>query len=163
MNPRDHPRRWGRIVAAVLALVSAWILLVPVTAVYVSREADLAPHDISSLYSWWTTEQSFVYIDATGADLANIGPDYAARRGLSEGIRMNCGAAFTTGPNEQARRTGPQACAELEGPRRIVGLVLLGLAAAALVLAQRLPTESERHRNRYHQSWRHRRRLMRGR
>lgn len=158
MNPLDRPRRTVRVLAVLIALAAAWLLLVPITAVYVTSDANPAPRDLSSLYSWWTNEQSVIYDDVTGVDLNRANPQR-----LTEGIRMDCGTALSAGPHERARPAGPTVCAELDRPRRVTGLALLVVAILGVALARLVPAESARHRNRYHLSWRHRRRLMRGR
>ena len=163
MNPLHRPRLSALVGAVLLGLAAAWFLLVPVTAVYVTSEANAAPHDVSSMYSWWTTEQDVIYTDATGADLAHIDEAFLAEPRLTEGVRVSCGTAFTAGSHEQAKPEAPQACSEVEGPRRIVGVILLGLAMLGAVLAARLPAESEARRNRYQQPREQRRLLKRGR
>lgn len=163
MNPLHRPRRSALVGAVLLGLAAAWFLLVPVTAVYVTSEANAAPHDISSMYSWSTTEQDVIYTDATGADLAHIDEAFLAQPRLTEGIRVSCGTAFSAGSHEKVKPESGQACSEVEGPRRIAGLILLGLAVLGAVLASRLPAESEARRNRYHQPREQRRLLKRGR
>lgn len=163
MNPLHRPRRSALVAAVLLALAAVWLVGVPITAVYVTSEANAAAHDVSSMYSWWTTEQDVVYTDATGADLEHIDQAFLNQPRLTEGIRVSCGTAFTSGAHEPVKPEAPQACAQVEGPRRVVGLCLFGLAVLAAGLARRLPAESERHRNRYHQSRAQRRVLKRGR
>ncbi|HZE39453.1 MAG TPA: hypothetical protein VE172_11655 [Stackebrandtia sp.] len=57
-------------------------------------------------------------------------------------VRLGCGTAFTTGKDESNRyyleEDGPAACAELEKPRRVVGLVLAAIGVIGLFVATRL-------------------------
>lgn len=54
--------------AALAALAaSAWLLLVPVTVIYVSSSDGPEPREVSSRYSWWTSEQNLLHSDAVMA------------------------------------------------------------------------------------------------
>jgi len=149
----DHPRRWALVAAAAATVAAAWLLLVPITAVYVTSTEDPAPHDVSTRYSWWTTEQNFVYSDA----------------GLSpsphtvNGVRLNCGNVFTVGPAEAALAPeGPRACGMVETPRCIAGLGLFAVAVLGLLGITLLPAAGRDSGNRYRQPRSQRRALKRG-
>jgi hypothetical protein len=78
------------------------------------------------------------------------------------GVRLDCGNSFTTGPHEQVRRPdGPQACTAIETPRTITGLVLLALGAFGIPAARRLPRTTGS--SRYVMPYRQRRALRRSR
>jgi len=149
----DHPRWWGLLTAAAASVVAAWLLLVPITVVYVTSAEDPAPHDLATRYSWWTTEQNFAYSDsglAPGAHTVN-------------GVRLNCGNAFSRGPSEPALAPeGPQACSRVETPRCIGGLVAFALALLGLLAASLLPAAGRNSGARYRQPRSQRRALKRG-
>jgi hypothetical protein len=153
---------WFFATAAIL--VAAWLLFVPIAVAYVTSDADPAPRDVSTLYSWWTSEQDLIYSDITAADLAHLDEDaFLSRDHLAEGFRLSCGNAFTTGPHEQLQQPdGPRVCSGVEGPRRIIGSSLLGLGVLSLLAAIKLPAKRDRNRNRYRQPYRQRRLLKRG-
>lgn len=111
----------------------------------------LGPRNVSSLLSWNTTDALLVYSDA----------GYSGTH-IVKGVRLDCGNAFSTGPNEQREApVGPQICASVERPRHISGSVVLVVAAAILLLSGRLPTESARYRSRYRMPLNQRIALMR--
>jgi hypothetical protein len=163
VNPFRRPRLWARLTGTVLVVLAVWLLLIPVTVAYQTNEADAAPRAVSTLYSWWTSEQDLIYTDTAGADLhKRDGVSLGAAR-LVEAYRLNCGNTFTSGPHEQLLEPdGPQMCSATESPRRIIGLTLFGLGVLGLLAATRLPAEPERYRNRYRLPYRQRRRLKRG-
>ena len=164
MNPLRRPRLWARLAATTMLLIAAWVLLVPITAVYMTSDANPAPREVSSMYSWWTTEQDLVYSDVVGVDLARLDHTYVEQDHLANGIRLGCGNVFTTGSHEQLQEPdGPQVCSGLETPRRIIGLSLLGLGVFGLVAAVKLPARADRQSNRYRQPYSQRRLLKRGR
>ena len=154
MNLLHRPRWCAGAAAAVAIAASAWLLLVPITAVYVTSAEDPAPHDVSTRYSWWTTEQNFLYSDA----------GLAPRPHTVNGIRLNCGNAFTAGPTEQALAPeGPRACGTVETPRCIAGLALFAVAVIGLLGITLLPATSRNSGNRYRQPRSQRRALKRAR
>ena len=131
---------------------SAWLLLVPITAVYVTSADNPAPHDLSTRYSWWTTEQNFRYSDA----------GLAPRPHAVNGIRLNCGNAFTAGPTEQALAPqGPRTRGTVEAPRCIAGLALFAVAVIGLLGTTLLPATGRNLGNRYRQPRSQRRALKR--
>jgi len=159
VNPFRRPKLWARLAGVVLVLLAAWLLLVPITVAYVTP----APRAVSTLYSWWTSEQDLIYTDATGADLHKLDGVSLDQTRLIEAYRLNCGDAFTAGPHEQLLQpAGPDMCSSAETPRRIIGLSLFGLGVLGLLAAVRLPAEPERYRNRYRLPHRQRRQLKRG-
>ena len=163
VNSLRRPRLWVRLAGATLITVAAWVLLVPITAVYMTSDADPAPRDVSSMYSWWTSEQDVVYSDATGVDLARLDQTYFDQDHLANGIRLGCGNVFTTGSHEQLQEPdGPRVCSGLETPRRIIGLSLAGLGVFGLLAAVKLPAAADRRRNQYVQPYSQRRLLKRG-
>lgn len=147
------------MVALAAVLGAAWLLFVPVTAVYVTDngpgDRERGPRDISTVYSWWAHDEVLVYSDA-----ALNQPTHVVR-----GVRLNCGNTVTTGPHEQSLREsgGPRVCADLESSRRWTGLSLLVLGVVAVFVASKLPVEPERYRNRYRQPYSQRRALRRAR
>jgi hypothetical protein len=145
-------RLLARIVGAVLIVVAAWLLLVPITAVYTTN--DRHPDRtrlVGTLHSWWTSEQQVVYVDATGVDPPLYDPNNPERMPRLNGIRLNCGNTFTTGAHEQAQEPdGQRMCSEAESTRRVVGLTALILGVAAVLGAGKLPSGTDRH-NRYRQ------------
>jgi hypothetical protein len=164
VNPLRRPKLWARLTGGVLVLLAAWLLLVPITVAYQTNEAAAAPRAVSTLYSWWTSEQDLIYTDPTGADLNKLGGVSLGQTRLIEAYRLNCGNTFTSGAHEQLLEPdGPDMCSSSETPRRIIGLSLLGLGVLGLLAATRLPAEPERYRNRYRLPYRQRRRLKRGR
>jgi hypothetical protein len=145
-----QPRRC--VLAAVVAAfaVAAWLLLVPVTAVYVTSADNPTPHDVTSRYTWWTTEENFVYSDAGTSQHTHP----------VNGIRLNCANVFSIGPHEQAQTpAGPQACATVHTPRCIVALSLFVLALLGLLAIPMLPATTRRSQNRYRQPYSQRRAL----
>jgi hypothetical protein len=153
LTPLDHPRRWALVVAAAATVAAAWFLLVPITAVYVTSTDAPAPHSVTSRYSWWTSEQNFVYSDA----------------GLSpsphtvNGVRLNCGNVFTTGPAEAALAPeGSRACGMVETPRCVAGLALFAVAVLGLLGITLLPAAGRDSGSRYRQPRSQRRALKRG-
>jgi hypothetical protein len=164
VNPLRQPRLWARLAATTTILIAAWALLVPITAVYVTSDADPAPRDVSSMYSWWTSEQDLVFSDASGVDLLHLDQSYFDQDHLANGIRLGCGNVFTAGPHEQLEAPdGPLVCSGLETPRRIIGLSLLVLGVFGLLAAVKLPPGTERYRSQYRQPYSQRRLLKRGR
>jgi hypothetical protein len=157
LNRLRRPRRWACLAATAMVVVAAWLLFVPISAVYVTSDISsvdhLPPHDVSTLYTWWTSDESLVYSDA----------------GLTEthvvkGVRLDCGNTFTAGSHEQQQQPdGPLVCAGVETARRIIGLSLITLGVLGLLGAVKLPIEPERYRNQYRQPYRQRRLLKRGR
>jgi hypothetical protein len=121
--------------------VAAWLLLVPMTAVYVAgANGEPPPRLVTSRYTWWTPEQAWSYSD-TGL---------ARAPHLVQGVRLNCGGLFTTGAGEpDFAPAGPEACAALEAPRGVVTLVLVGLGALGLLGASLLPSGTPRAPERY--------------
>jgi hypothetical protein len=160
--------RWSRplawLVATAAIVVAAWLLFVPITVAYVTSDADPAPRDVSTLYSWWTSEQDLIYSDITAADLNHLDEDaFLSRDHLAEGFRLNCGNAFTAGLHEQLQQPdGARVCSGVEGSRRIISSSMLGLGVLGLWTAIRLPANRDRNRTRYHQPYRQRRLLKRG-
>jgi hypothetical protein len=126
-------------------------MLVPITVVYFVSQDDPAPHQISTRYSWWTWEENLTFVDAaTTQDQRPV-----------NGVRLDCGNLFTTGPHESTvAPDGPTACARVETPRCLLGLTLLVLALLAAVAAPRLPVPAARYRNQHVQP-RIQRRLLR--
>lgn len=154
MNPLGQPRRAARIGAVALIALAGWLLLVPLTVAYVVTDRDRTPHEVSTRYSWWTSDQELVYTEA------GIPPLPAEQTPLIFGFRVSCGTAFTAGAAEATE--GPnasQVCADAERPRRIGAVILLALGAVALVVAFRLPA-ARREPNHWQQS-REQRRLLR--
>ena len=143
------------LVSASAALVaSALLLFVPITVVYVTSQDDPAPHDISTRYSWWITEQTFVYSDTGTGRQAH----------LVDGVRLDCANVVRTGSHELAQApAGPQACAAVQTPRCIVALSLFALGLVGLLGVARIPATSKRYHNRYRQPYSQRRALKRGR
>lgn len=143
-------RLLARIIGAVLIAVAAWLLLVPITAVYTTN--DRHPDQtrlVGTLYTWWTSEQQVVYVDATGVNPPLYDPNNPERMPRLNGIRLNCGNTFTSGVHEQSEEPdGARMCSEVEGTRRIVGLVLLVLGAVAVIGAGKLPSGTSRDRYR---------------
>lgn len=156
MGPLRPPRRrWVALAGTAIVLVSTWLLLAPITAVYVTSDISssdhLAPHGISTMYSWWTSDETLVYSDA-GFTATHI----------VKGVRLGCGNSFTVGADEQQQAPdGPSVCAGVERPRRIIGLSTLALGILALITATRLAPEPER--NHYRMPRNQRRTIMRGR
>lgn len=146
--------RWWVLVAAVLAVVaSVWLLLVPVTVVYVTSKDHPAPYDIATRYSWWTTEQNFVYSDTGTGQVAH----------LVNGIRLDCSNVVGTGSHELAAPSGPETCASVETPRLIGALVLFALGLTGLLVLPRVPARPDGYQDRYRMSRAQRRALKRGR
>jgi hypothetical protein len=156
---------WARLAAAAAILAAVWLLFVPITVAYLTSDANPTPRDVSTLYSWWTTEQDLIYSDVMAADLPHLNDDvYLSADHLAEGYRLNCGNAFTAGPHEQLQQPdGSHVCSSVEGPRRIIGSSLLGLGVLGLLAATKLSAKSDQHRNRYRQPYSQRRLLKRGR
>jgi hypothetical protein len=164
VNPLRRPKLWARLVGAALVVLASWLLLVPITVAYLTADPDSPPQAVSTMYSWWTTEQDLIYTDATGADLNKLDRLSLDKTRLIEAFRLNCGNAFTSGAHEQLLDPdGPDMCASAETPRRIIGLSALGLGVLGLLAAVRLPVEPERYRNRYHLTYQQRRQIKRGR
>lgn len=152
MNPLRRPRRWAKVAACAAIVGAAWLVLVPRTAVYLREIFDPAPYQVSSVYSWWSSDQDLVFSD-TG--MSQVGHPV-------NGVRLDCGNSFTTGRHEQVRQPdGPQACATIETPRTIVGLVVLALGAFGLPAAGLLPRTTGP--SRYTQTYQQRRALRRSR
>jgi hypothetical protein len=136
-----------------LLVASAWLLFVPVTAVYTTSKENPTSHDISIRYSWWTTEQNFAFSDTALAPQVHT----------VNGIRLNCGNTFSTGPSESALAPeGPQACAKVETPRCIGGLTAFALALLGLAGAALPPATGRDSSGRYRQPRSQRRALKRG-
>lgn len=154
-----RPRVCARLIAGVLVVVAGWLLLAPITAVYVvSNEASASarePSSISTQYSWWTSDEVLVYSDTV------LGQSPHAVKG----IRVGCGNSFRSGAHVQFLRDfgGPQACSQVRSPRRSLGLVLLGLGLVGVLVARKLPVASTRHQRRYRQPYSQRRALRRAR
>ncbi|WP_156935421.1 hypothetical protein [Pseudonocardia spinosispora] len=139
---------------AVLAVVaSVWLLLVPVTVVYVTGKDHPAPYDIATRYSWWTTEQNFVYSDTGTGQVAH----------LVNGVRLDCSNIVGTSDHELAAPSGPAACASVESPRFIWSLVLFGLGLTGLLLVAKVPARPRNYQDRYRMPRAQRRALKRGR
>jgi hypothetical protein len=148
VNLPRHSRRWAVAGALVALCASAWLLFVPLTAIYVSSAERPGPGGVSSRYSWWATEQNLLYSDS------GLGPQ---AHGVN-GVRLNCGNAFTTGLKENAHRPdGPQACAQIEAPRVIVALLLFTLGLLALAAIRRLPASTRPEPGRYRRPYNQRR------
>ena len=148
MNLGRFPRRWAGAAALAALAVSTWLLFVPLTAIYVGSADRPGPSEVSSRYSWGTTEQNLLYSDS-GLEPRPHGVN---------GVRLNCGNAFTTGPKENAHQPeGPQACAQVEAPRVIVALVLFTLGLLALTVIRRLPASTRSEPDRYRRPYRQRR------
>lgn len=148
-----RPRLYVWAAAVVAFLVAAWLLLVPITVVYLVSAEQPEPYRVSHVYSWWSSDQNLVFSD-TGM---------SGRMHLVQGIRLNCGNPFTTGEYEQSQTpAGPRACAQVEGPRRMVGLCLVGAAAVAAVATRWLRTTST-DQDRYRMPYAQRRALRRSR
>lgn len=142
------------LVPAVLAVVaSAWLLLVPVTVVYVTSKDHPAPYDIATRYSWWTTEQNFVYSDTGTGQVAH----------LVNGVRLDCSNIVGTGSHELAAPSGSDACASVETPRFIASLVLFALGLTGLLVVARVAARPGGYQDRYRMSRAQRRALKRGR
>lgn len=140
-----------------LIALAGWLLLVPVTAVYVVTARDRTPHEVSTRYSWWTSDQELIYTES------GIPPRPAEQAPLVYGFRVSCGTAFTSGAAEAAEQpNGPRVCADVERPRGIGASILLVLGALALVVARRLPVRRGEP-NRYRRPWAQRRALRRSR
>ena len=78
------------------------------------------------------------------------------------GIRLNCGNAFTTGPTEQALAPeGPRTCGTVETPRCVAGLALFAVALIGLLGTTLLPATGRNSGNRYRQPRSQRRALKR--
>jgi len=122
-------RLWTRLLAVAALLAAAYFTLIPRTALYYVGD-DGHPAGVEALYSW-----------GTGGDQTILGDlsDLGGPAGAAESVRLGCGTAFTSGPHETAERTGPEACAAIEAPRRIGALLLLVLGVAGLAGAGRLP------------------------
>jgi hypothetical protein len=164
VNSFHRPRLWIRLAGAAMVTIAAWILLVPITAVYMTSDADPAPRDVSSMYSWWTSEQDLVYSDVTGVDLTRLDQTYFAQDHLANGIRLGCGNVFTTGSHENLQEPdGPRVCSGLEAPRRIIGLSVFGIGVFGVLAAAKLPSAADRRRKQYSQPYSQRRLLKRGR
>ena len=130
-------RLWARLAGSAALLIAVWLLLAPITVVYLTAREDPAPQRISTLYSWWTADQDFIFSD-TGL---------GQQMHLINGVRLNCGNVFTTGPYERRRAPdGPQACADVETPRCLTGLTLLGAGLVGLLLARQLSAGPGRNR-----------------
>jgi hypothetical protein len=159
VNPLRRPRLWARLAATMMIIAAGWLLLVPITAVYVTSDgtsdSDQGPRAISTLYSWSTSDEVLVYSD----DGLSKAPH------VVKGIRLGCGNGFNSGAHEQLLQgsDGPRVCSEIKAPRCILGLSLVGLGALGVLGAVKLPVEPERYRNRYRQPYSQRRVLKRGR
>jgi hypothetical protein len=159
VNPLRCPRLWTRLMAALVIVAGSWLLLVPITAVYVMNDGtgdvNRGPDSIAVLYSWWTSDEVLVYSDAGLTQTPHV----------VEGVRLGCGNSFTSGLHEQLVEGahGPWVCSTVKAPRRILGLVLAVLGMASVLLSSRVPDESARYRNRYRQPYSQRRALRRGR
>jgi hypothetical protein len=130
MTPFGHPRRWAVGASVVLAAPAAWLLFVPLTAIYVSDPANPAPHELTSRYSWWTAEQNLLYSDA--------GPTSNAHQ--VNGVRLHCGSAFVMGPRVIDHiPDGPQGCAQVKTPRTIAALVVIALCGVVILTLRALP------------------------
>ena len=152
-----QPRLWTRILGLLVLLVALWILLIPITAVYVTTDVssidNLGPHDVSVLYSWWTSDESLAYSDG--------GPD---KTHVVRGVRLNCGNTILSGANEkQEKPDGPIVCSKIERPRHITGWSLLGFSIMILFAATKIPARTSQHHDHYRMGFRQRRLLTRGR
>lgn len=140
-----------------LIALAGWLLLVPLTAVYVVTDKDRTPHEVSTRYSWGTSDQELVYTES------GLPPVPSDQTPLIFGFRISCGTAFSVGSAETAERpNGPQVCADIERPRRLSGSILLLLGALAVVVSFRLPA-ARREPNRWRQPREQRRVLRRSR
>ncbi|MFG2784510.1 hypothetical protein ACGFY7_42620 [Streptomyces prunicolor] len=130
-----RPRFWVRLVSITVFLLAGWLLLVPRTASYLVSDEG-RPYDMSVLYSWDTSDQTLIFPKAFfEEDSADTGESSE----LVTSVRLDCGTAFTSGENEDARPgDGEEACSEVETPRRFLGLGLVLLGAAGLWSAPRL-------------------------
>jgi hypothetical protein len=109
------------VLAVAATLVAAWLLLAPLTVMYKTGGAGNTPLIVTTRASWRTTEQTFVFSDSEPGQPAHV----------ITGARLDCGGVFTTGSGEQKLAPdGPLACDTVETPRRVMGLVVLGLVAA---------------------------------
>lgn len=153
MTPLDHPRRWALIATAAASVAAAWLLLVPITAVYVTSSDAPTPNSVSSRYSWWTSEQNLTYSDTWLAQAPHT----------VNGVRLNCGNVFAVGPAEAALTPeGPHVCAMVETPRCIGGLALFAVAVLGLLGITLLPAAGRDSGSRYRQPRSQRRALKRG-
>jgi hypothetical protein len=158
VNPLRRPRLWTRLAAALMVAAGSWLLLVPITAVYVldgsTEGGNDRPQSVSVLYSWWTSDEVLVYSDA--------GPAHALH--VVKGVRLGCGNSLVSGSHEQLVEgsDGPRVCSDIKAPRSIAGLVLAGLGVVGALVSTRVPDEPARYRNRYRQPYVQRRALKRG-
>lgn len=153
MNPLRRPRAWATAAACALMAVAAWLLLVPRTAVYLKEIFEPDPYQVSSVYSWWSSDQDLLYSDSEMSQTSGH---------PVKGIQIDCGNSFTTGEHEQVRDPdGPTACARIEVPRTIVGLALFTLGAFGTAAARWL--RGSRGAERYAMPYRQRRALRRSR
>lgn len=153
MRPFDHPRRWAVGAASAFAPAAAWLLFVPLTAISVSDPVGPAPRELTSRYSWWTSEQDLLYSDA--------GPTSYAHQ--VNGVRLHCGSTFVMGPHMIDHiPDGPQARAQVKTPRTLAALVAIGLCGAVVLTLRVLPATG-RTANRYTLSHAQRRALQKSR
>lgn len=129
-NGARDPVRTGLLVLTAGAVSgAAWLLLVPLTVVYTVAEERTEPYDVSTVYSWSSSDQYLVYSDTFEPG----GPVH-----LVTGVRIDCGTLLTGGAHEPDRDPdGPRACAAIEGPRVGAASGLGVVAVATSVLAAR--------------------------
>ncbi|AXB41175.1 hypothetical protein [Amycolatopsis albispora] len=129
LSPFRAPRLYVRLAAALAIGYAAWLLLVPITVDYTAGERGVTVE--RTLYSWWTNHHTII----------GMGPELDSDEVVAM-VLFDCGNSF--GPGEHPAHSaedGPAACAEVEGPRRVIGIGLAVLGVAAFGLAVKVPAE----------------------
>lgn len=143
MKPIPRPRLWVRLVSVVALGFALWLLVVPRMALYYFDDErfgvdDVQPFGVDVTYAWGRgTSDQMLILPARG-----WGEDPITGEGGVDGmvtsVRLNCGLVFTSGDNEAKVPGGAAACAEIETPRRISGILLALLGITGLGLAGRI-------------------------
>lgn len=131
MNPFRRPAPWVRLLSVAALLAAVWLLLVPRTALYYVDDQG-QPEDVYSVLSWSTGRDQMMLLDKNMFE-QNAPSDFATS------VRLGCGTAFTAGDNEGKRDAhGPEACAQIETPRLIIGIGAAVLGVLGFPFATRL-------------------------
>jgi hypothetical protein len=144
MKPIPRPRLWVRLASVVALGFALWLLLVPRIALYYldndnGHVDDDQPYGVDVKYAWGRgTSDQMLIVPAHGWGDEDPIAWHGGVDGMVSHVRLNCGLVFTSGDNEAKAPGGAAACAEIETPRLIGGIMLALLGITGLGLAGRI-------------------------
>lgn len=144
MKPIPRPRLWVRLASVVALGFALWLLLVPRIALYYldndnGHVDDDQPYGVDVKYAWGRgTSDQMLIVPAHGWGDEDPIAWHGGVDGMVSHVRLNCGLVFTSGDNEAKAPGGAAACAEIETPRLIGGILLALLGITGLGLAGRI-------------------------